>query len=214
MALVPKMRVGGIGAAHRCAVALERATDQASNAHSELARISLELRDIVPIVPFNSMPDDARVWVFGASQPVHGAVAERLLSAVDRFIRGWLAHGQPVVGACDWRYDRFLIVAADEEATGVSGCSIDSLFRTLSGVEREQGITLLDSSFIWYRDSSGSVQGVSRPEFRSLIGAGVVDDDTIVFDNTVGSVGGLRESDWERPVQTSWHGKAFLSHRK
>ena len=214
MALVPKVRVGGAGAAQRCAVALEGATDPAGGANQALAHISQRPRDFVPIVPFNSMPDDARVWVFGASQPVHGGAAERVLSSVDRFIRGWLAHGQPVVGACDWRYDRFLMIAADEEATGVSGCSIDSLFRTLSGVEREQGITLLDASFIWYRDSSGSVQCVTRPEFRGLIGEGVVNDDTIVFDNTVGSVGGVRESAWERPVQTSWHGKAFLGHRK
>jgi hypothetical protein len=167
----------------------------------------------VPILPFDSMPDAARVWVFGTAQPVLGSAAERLVSVVDSFVHGWLAHGQPVVGGFDWRYDHFLLIAADEEATGVSGCSIDSLFRTLKQVEREEGITMLDSSLVWYRDSAGAVQSVTRAEFRELIAADEVGEDTIVFDNTVGSVGGVRGGGWERPAHTSWHGRAFLSRK-
>ncbi len=102
----------------------------------------------MPITPFASTPDAARTWVFGTSQPVLGEDAVRLLARVDGFLRGWRAHGAPVVGACDWRYDRFLLIAADEEATGVSGCSIDSLFRSLREVENEVGATVLDGSLV------------------------------------------------------------------
>jgi hypothetical protein len=167
----------------------------------------------MPLVPFSDMPDSARVWVFASPQSVPAAEAARLASSVQRFVSGWLAHGRPVHGAMDWRYDRFLIVAADEVASGVSGCSIDSLFRTLGAVSDEMGVTLLDASLVWYRDASGNIQAVSRPDFRRMAAEGRVTDSTVVFDNTVATVGDLRSGGWERPAEESWHGKAFLAGR-
>jgi hypothetical protein len=168
----------------------------------------------VPIAPFNAAPDTARIWIFGASQPILGAEATRLLGHVEEFLRGWLAHGEPVVGACDWRYDRFLVVAADEEATGVSGCSIDSLFQTLRAVEDEVGSTLLDGSLVFCRDADGSVQAVTRPRFRELVAGGEVIGGTIVFDNTVASLGALRRGEWERRFSGSWQERAFRKARR
>jgi hypothetical protein len=164
----------------------------------------------VPHVPFAQIPDHARIWIFGSAEPIVESDARRLLERVDEFVGSWLAHGQPVVGGYDWRYDRFLIVAADERATGVSGCSIDSLFRSLRDVERETGRTLLDSSPVWFRDQSGEIRSVPRGEFRQLMRDGDVPDDALVFDNTVNTVGALRSGEWERPLRESWHGKAFL----
>jgi hypothetical protein len=163
----------------------------------------------VPDIPFDRMPDDARVWIFGASEPLTGADAERLLRTVHEFVSGWLAHGHPVVGASDWRYDHFLLIAADEKATGVSGCSIDSLFRALRTGERSLGTTILDSGRVWYRDAGNMVRSVERGEFRGMVDAGEIDDDTIVFDNTVASVGAVRGGEWEKRFADSWHARAF-----
>jgi hypothetical protein len=163
----------------------------------------------VPTISFPQVPDQARVWVFGASQPVLGSDADRLLTGVDAFLRGWHAHGIPVVGSRDWVYDRFLMVAADEEASGVSGCSIDALFRTLKAGEGALGVTLLDSSLVFYRDTEAAIQCASRGEFRELVTVGEVIGETIVFDNTVGRVGGVRRGEWERPLRESWHARAF-----
>ncbi|CAA9307741.1 MAG: hypothetical protein AVDCRST_MAG89-913, partial [uncultured Gemmatimonadetes bacterium] len=95
---------------------------------------------------FADLPADARLWIFAAARQLQPAEAERLHVAVDHHVQGWLAHGHPVVGAHELRYNQFLLVGADERATGVSGCSIDGLFRVLQGVEKELGIPLLDSS--------------------------------------------------------------------
>lgn len=159
-------------------------------------------------VPFSELPDDARLWVFAAPRPLATAEAEALLEQVDRFLEGWLAHGRPVVGGRELRYDRFLFVAADERATGVSGCSIDTLYRMLQELEDELGVRLRDSSPVWYRTEDGSIRTVSRSEFRELARAGEVGEDTVVFDNTVRSVGAGRKG-WEIPLRESWHAKAF-----
>lgn len=167
----------------------------------------------MPLVPFANMPDTARVWIFAAPEAVDAASAERLITDVQSFISTWVAHARPVYGAMDWRYDRFLIVAADEAASGVSGCSIDSLFRSLRVLEGETGVTLLDASPVWYRDGSGAIRAASRPDFRRMAAEGAVTGDTTVFDNTVPNVGGVRSGQWERPARESWHGKALLAVR-
>lgn len=158
---------------------------------------------------FEEIPDHARLWVVAASDALPDAHADALLTRVDEFLDGWHAHGHPVVGARDWRHDRFLLIAADEEATGVSGCSIDSLFRVLRETERDLSVTLLDSSRVWFRDANGEIRSTPRSVFRQLVQQGEVTQDTVVFDNTVSSVGALRSGGWEKPLRESWHAKAF-----
>lgn len=160
---------------------------------------------------FSDLPDDARLWIFAASRPLRPEESASLLARVDEFLAGWQAHGRPVVGARDLRLDQFLLIAADERATGVSGCSIDSLYRVLKEAEHDLGVSLLDSSLVFYRDGDGTVRATSRPDFRELLRDGGIDEDTLVFDNTVRSVGEVREDAWEKPLRTSWHARAFLS---
>lgn len=160
-------------------------------------------------VDFSLLPSDARLWVIAAARPLSPAERDLLLERTDRFIEGWLAHGHPVVGARDWRHDRFLLIGADERATGVSGCSIDALFRVFKETEGELGAGLVDRSGIWFRGADGEIRAVSRPEFRALAQAGEVGEDTVVFDNTIGTVGELRSGKWEVPMRESWHAQAF-----
>lgn len=161
-------------------------------------------------IPFDHIADHARLWVFASPDPLPVDASERLLEQVDSFVDGWTAHGAPVAGAYQWREDRFLLVAADEAATGVSGCSIDSLSRTLRVAERELGISLLDaSSRVWYRDGDGAIRALPRAGFRQLVQDGEADGETPVFDNTAATVGAVRRGEWERPMRESWHGRAF-----
>lgn len=164
----------------------------------------------MPAFDFDRMPDDARVWVFAASRDLSPDGSAALLRHVDGFLERWHAHGAPVAGARELRHGRFLLVAADERATGVSGCSIDSLTRALKDAEAELGLSLREAaSLVFYRDADGAVRGVPRPEFRRLAQSGEVGEDTVVFDNTAASVGDVRSGRWERPFRESWHARAF-----
>src|SRR5215210_2684165 len=146
----------------------------------------------MPATTFDRMPDDARLWVFAAPGPLGADQADALLARVDGFLERWAAHGAPVLGARDLRHGQFLLVAADERATGVSGCSIDSLFHALAEVEEALGTELRrTASLVLYRDADGAVQATERAEFRRLAQNGEVGEATVVFDNTVATVGAL-----------------------
>ena len=163
----------------------------------------------MPRVPFTSLPDHARLWVFAAERPLDGDARARLLADVDTFLDGWAAHGTPLRCGRDLVHDRFLLVAVDERAAGVSGCSIDALTRQLREHERRLGMALMDNAPVHYRRDDG-VARVSRAEFRDLAAAGTVSVETVVFDNTVPDLGSVRAGKWEAPARETWYRRAFF----
>ncbi|MEJ2237145.1 MAG: hypothetical protein P8X82_02510 [Gemmatimonadales bacterium] len=163
----------------------------------------------MPPVRFEDLPPNARLWTFAASRPVTDEEERRILLAVDEFLADWSAHGIPLKSGRDWRYGRFLFVAVDEHAAGVSGCSIDALTRALRALESELDLSITDNGPVLFRDGD-TIRRVPRPEFRKLADMGAVGEQTVVFDNTIQTVGALRDGRWEVPARQSWHGTAFL----
>ena len=163
----------------------------------------------MPRVPITSLPDHARLWVFAAERPLEGAARDQLLADVDAFLDHWNAHGMPLTCGRDLVHDQFLMVAVDEQAAGVSGCSIDALTRGLREHERRLGMALLDNGPVHYRVTEG-VSRVSRAGFHALAEAGTVTPDTVVFDNTVPDLGAVRVGRWETPARGAWHGRVFF----
>jgi hypothetical protein len=163
----------------------------------------------MPLVSFDSLPDDARLWVFGAGRPLDEAEADALLAEVDRFLERWAAHGQPLTCARAWRHGRFLLVSVDERSVPPSGCSIDAMVRVLEGLQGTLGTSLVDHHRVWFRDE-GDVECLDRAGFRKLVEEGRVSPNTLVFDNTVTRLGRLRAGDWERPARETWHRRAFF----
>ncbi len=56
----------------------------------------------------------------------------------------------------------------------------------------------------------GEICRKPRHEFAAMAEAGEVDADTIVFDNTLTTVGQLRAGAWEIRAGDTWHGRAFF----
>jgi hypothetical protein len=161
----------------------------------------------MPRVSFSELPDDARLWIFAADRNLDDDELDRLTGALDRFVEGWVAHGAPVVGGYEVREGRFVLVASDERATGVSGCSIDALHRALKELEGGLGVRLTDRAPVWFRDAEGRVRTAARSEFREMAQAGEVSASTPVFDPTLTQVGEVRAGGWERPAGEGWHAR-------
>ena len=158
----------------------------------------------MPRVPFESLPDSARVWVFGGEHPITDVAAERFLERIDAYLERWAAHGTPLHSGRDWREHRFLTIAVDQSRAGASGCSIDGLFRIMRDAEDEIGTTLLGGGRVYYRAADGSVASATRDLFATLGSTGVIGATTTVFDPTVQTLGEWRER-FETVLSRSWH---------
>lgn len=157
----------------------------------------------MPLVPFASLPDDARLWVFGARAALDDVDERRLLTAVDRYLETWKAHGAPLSCARESRDEFFLVVAVDERASEASGCSIDGLYRVLQEVEGGIGTSLVAGGLVYFRAPGGLVCCVPRDEFEGMARRGEVDGETLVFDATVTTAGDYRAR-FERRARESW----------
>jgi hypothetical protein len=159
----------------------------------------------MPIVPFDSLPDASRVWVFGSDRPLVGDDARRLLDEVDRFLGQWKAHGLPLTSARDWRDEHLLTIGVDSTAENASGCSIDGLYRVLQAIERPLGTTLVAGGRVFYRDERGCVQCVTRDRVPNLAKSRGLTSETPVFDTGLTTAGEWR-SRFESPARATWVG--------
>jgi hypothetical protein len=156
------------------------------------------------LVPFDTLPDDSRLWVFAARAPLDEVDAPRLLGAVDGFLKTWTAHGAPLTCGREFLHEHFLVVAVDERTSNASGCSIDGLFKLLQQAEAGVGTSLVAGGQIFFRGPTGFVHSCSRAEFEHMAALGDVTGETVVFDTTVTSLGDFRAR-FEQPARASWH---------
>jgi len=164
----------------------------------------------MPNTAFESLPDSSRVWVYGSEPALNEQNAREMLVEVDRFLLGWKAHGIPLHSARDWSENRFLAIAVDQEQEGASGCSIDTLFRTLKALEATVGGQLVTTGLVYYRGRDGKIRAVSRDQFTELSEAGEINDDTEVFDLSVIQLGEWRARFKSRAAD-SWHASLMSS---
>lgn len=145
------------------------------------------------------LSDDASIWIFGITPALTPDQSAVLLRHVDAFLDQWKAHGVPVTAGRELRDGRFLIVAAEANSEK-SGCSIDSMFRVIRGIEKEHSVSMLDANHVFFRRADGSIESAPRPEFARHANA-----ETVVFDTTAERLGDVRQGAWERPARDSWH---------
>lgn len=159
----------------------------------------------MPLVPLDTLPDDARTWVFAATPALAAGADTQLLAEVDEHLARWHAHGAPLTVARALTDARFLLIAVDQRSANASGCSIDGLFRTLREAEGRLGVSLVAGGRVFWRDARGAVQGGARDAFVAAAVAGGVTAETPVFDTTVGTLGAWRTG-FEKRAADSWHG--------
>jgi len=157
------------------------------------------------LVPFSSLPDHARVWIYPASRIFTETEKEEISEILAQFLNQWSTHGSPLKTAFTLPYDRFIVIGLDEEVQGASGCSIDASVHLIQQLEQKFNLTLLDKMNVCYRDND-QIHYTALKDFRKLAKTPKVNLATIVFNNLVVDKAEY-ESIWEVPAYDSWHAR-------
>jgi hypothetical protein len=160
------------------------------------------------LVPFQSLPDTSKLWIFAADRKLSAGEAAQFQSATEQFLSTWQAHGVPVESGMELRYNQFVLVAANEDVTHPSGCSIDALTREIQALGAKFGVSVMNGAKVFYREGD-VIKMVDRPAFRHLAANQEVHLDSVVFDNSLTTLGELRRGKWETAARDSWHSQAF-----
>ena len=158
-------------------------------------------------IPFDQLPDNARVWVYPSSRKFTPDELLIIRQKTEVFLEQWTAHGTQLQAGLDMPYDRFIVLGLNESIQSASGCSIDASVHFIQSLEDIFKITLLDKMNVTFRNKN-SIQYISLKEFRTKAKKKKFNSDVIVFNNLVQNKMEY-DSLWEVPASSSWHGRYF-----
>ena len=153
------------------------------------------------------MNEQAKIWIYQANKKFSNEQIGHLKQILVDFTNGWTAHNQQLQAGFEIKYNRFIILTVDESQAGASGCSIDKSVHLMKQIEQEFNIDLFDRFNIAWKESD-MVKSASREEFEGLIKDGIINSETIVFNNLVSTYSAYLNN-WEIPFKNSWHSKVF-----
>lgn len=153
------------------------------------------------------MNEQARIWIYQANKTFNSEQTRKLKQILHDFTNSWTAHNQQLKAGFEIKYDRFIIVMVDESQAAASGCSIDKSVQLMKQIEQEFNIDLFDRFNIAWKERD-FVKSASREDFEELIKEGIINAETIVFNNLVTTYSAYLNN-WEIPFKNSWHSKVF-----
>lgn len=148
---------------------------------------------------------ESRVWVYQSSRIFSLGEALEIETMLNDFTSKWLSHGTPVKGAGYLFFGQFIILVADERATGVSGCSTDSSVRLIKEIEQRYGVNMFDRTTLAFVVKD-KIQLLPLLQLPYAAENGFISADTLYFNNLVQTKEEL-ENNWIIPVKDSWLAK-------
>jgi hypothetical protein len=118
------------------------------------------------------------------------------------FTAQWKSHGTPVKGAGYLLFGQFIILMADERATGVSGCSTDSSVRLIKDIEQKFTVNMFDRTTLAFVVKD-KVQLLPLSQLQYGYDNQFISAETLYFNNLVQTKEEL-EKNWIIPVKDSW----------
>lgn len=163
-------------------------------------------------IDFDSITNDARLWVYQADRPLTSADVAAIGKALQPALNGWAAHGQPLLASAAVLENRFLVIAVDEDHSLPSGCSIDASVRFVRDVGQQLSrsggpVDFFDRSAA-YRANDGSVQTLALGNIKTAVADGKLTPDTPVFNTLVKTKAELT-TDWQKRAADTWLKRYF-----
>jgi hypothetical protein len=156
---------------------------------------------------FPDFANNAIIWIYSFDSDLDKKDILIVEQALARFIKSWKSHGTPVRGDYAILFNRFVFLCADA-TVNVSGCSIDSSVRVFKELYQKHNLNALDINIVFYKDKN-NILSVNRFEFQKLINQGKINQDTIVYNTSIHSLGELRAGFFESKLKDCWHSKVF-----
>lgn len=150
----------------------------------------------------NNFHADSRVWIYQCNRLYSVNEALEIEEMLNEFTRQWLSHGEPVKGAAYLFFGQFIILMADETATGVGGCSTDSSVRMIKSIEQKFGVNMFDRTTLAFIVKD-KVQLLPLSQLPYAFDNGFIDSDTLYFNNLVQTKDEL-EKNWIVRIKNSW----------
>ena len=163
--------------------------------------MNLDFKEHLP-TDFN---DNSRVWIYQSSRLFFISEALEMEDMLNEFAANWKSHGAPVKGFANLFFGQFIVLIADETATGVSGCSTDSSVHLIKSIEEKYKVQMFDRQNLAFVVKD-KIQLLPLNQLDYAVENNFINANTLYFNNTVLSKKEMLEK-WIVPVKESWLAK-------
>jgi len=160
--------------------------------------MKLEYKHLIP----EDFHSTSRVWIYQSSRLFSLSEALQIEDLLNDFVQRWNTHGVPVKGYANLLFGQFVVLIADETATGVSGCSTDSSVRVIKQIEQQFGVNMFDRQTLAFVVKD-KVQLLPLAQLNYAATNGFINPDTLYINNLVATKEELLNN-WMIPVKQSW----------
>ena len=151
--------------------------------------------------------DTSRVWVYQSSRLFFLSEALEIETILEQFVETWKSHGANVKGYANLFFGQFIVLMADETATGVSGCSADSSVRVIKEIEQKFNVQLFERQTLAFVIKE-KIQLLPMSQINYAIENNFINADTLYFNNTIQTKEELLNN-WIIPIKESWLVKRY-----
>lgn len=158
-------------------------------------------------VDFDTLPADAKIWVYQADRRLNDTELESLGSRFRIFSDSWGSHGKNLRNSFRFFHNYFIVIGVDENYTTASGCSIDKSVDFIRKTEQEFMVNFLDRSRIAF-EIDNVIQQYSFNNLKMYINNQTIRPENLMFNNTVATMDEFRKK-WKIPAGETWISKYF-----
>jgi hypothetical protein len=148
---------------------------------------------------------ESRVWIYQSSRLFTMSEALQIEDLLNHFVANWKSHGTPVKGFGTMFFGQFIVLMADENATGVSGCSTDSSVRLIKEIEQLYKVSMFDRQNLAFIIKD-KVQILPLSQLQYAVDNGFITSETLYINNLVQTKAELQNS-WLIALKDSWLNK-------
>lgn len=159
------------------------------------------------LIPFEELSDESKIWIYQSNRKFSDVEFADIETNLKLFLSQWSAHGISLECGYELKYNRFIILAVDQDVQVATGCSIDASVQFIQELEKKYDVDLLDKMNVTFKLGE-HVAHKTLIDFKKMAKEKAVTENTIVFNNLINNIAEYNES-WEVPASDSWHSRFF-----
>jgi len=158
-------------------------------------------------IPFETLPEESKIWIYQSNRKFSDDEIAAIDGDLKKFIANWSAHGTSLEASYLLKYNRFIILAVNQQVQQATGCSIDASVGFIQNLEQKYEVDLLDKMNVTFKNGE-HIAHKSLIDFKRMAKEKAVTENTVVFNNLVNTIEEFNEN-WEVAAGDSWHSRFF-----
>ena len=164
----------------------------------KLLTLPLQYQHLLP----SDFHPDSRVWIYQSDRTFTEPEQIEIDELLQQFTDSWTSHGAKVKGFGKLFFNQYVVLMADETASGVSGCSTDSSVRLIKEIENKYNADLFNRQNLAFFTGENIIQ-IPLSKLNEAISSNLINAETYYFNNVVLSKKELEEK-WIVTLKNSW----------